>query len=104
MRRTDLTQPQNLADLLNHFYAYTEPEHEDFEQAVEEFKDRVPDLARGLADKINTAHQGNAKFQAPSTAFSPSARPPSTRTYRLPWETWEKIERKGTIKFRLPAW
>jgi hypothetical protein len=69
VRRTDLTQPQNLADLLNHFYAYTELEHEDFEQAVAEFKDRVPDLARGLADKINAAHQGNPKFQVAFDSF-----------------------------------
>jgi hypothetical protein len=47
--RVDLSQPQNVADLLNQFFAYTEPEHEDFAKAVEEFKDRVPDLARGLA-------------------------------------------------------
>jgi predicted helicase len=69
VRRTELTNPQNLADLLNHFYAYTEPEHEDFETAVEEFKDRVPDLARGLADKIKAAHQGNPKFQAAFDSF-----------------------------------
>src|ERR1700730_8534 len=69
VRRADLRDPQNLADLLNHFYAYTEPEHEDFEQAVEEFKDRVPDLGRGLADKIKAAHQGNPKFQAAFDSF-----------------------------------
>jgi predicted helicase len=69
VRRTDLTVAQNLADLLNHFYAYTEPEHEDFEQAVEEFKDRVPDLARGLAAKIRAAHQGNPDFQAAFDSF-----------------------------------
>src|SRR5713226_806006 len=69
VRRTDITNPQNLADLLNHFYAYTEPEYEDFEEAVAEFKDRVPDLARGLADKIKAAHQGNPKFQAAFDTF-----------------------------------
>ncbi len=62
--RVHLDNPQNLADLLNQFYAYTEPEHDDFAKAVEEFQDRVPDLARGLADKIKTAHRDNAKFQA----------------------------------------
>jgi hypothetical protein len=56
VRRTDLTNPQHPADLLNHFYAYTEPEHEDFEKAVGEFQDRVPDPARGLADKIQAAY------------------------------------------------
>jgi len=61
--RIDLTQPQNLADLLNQFFAYTEPEIEDFDKAVEEFKDRVKELASGLADKIKTAHRDNALFQ-----------------------------------------
>src|SRR5207249_1331071 len=62
--RIDLTQPQKLADLLNLFFAYTEPEHDDFDKAVAEFKDRVPDLAGGLADKIKAAHRDNPRFQA----------------------------------------
>ncbi|MFL5343132.1 MAG: hypothetical protein ACJ8F7_23620 [Gemmataceae bacterium] len=62
--RYDLTDPQKLADLLNDFYGHVEPEHEDFEQAVQDFKERVPDLARGLAAKIKTAHGDNKKFQA----------------------------------------
>src|SRR5260370_14900851 len=67
--RVDLADTQRLADLLNLFYAYTEPEHEDFEEAVAEFKDRVPDLARGLADKIKTAHQNNKRFQTAFDSF-----------------------------------
>ncbi|MGH7226576.1 MAG: N-6 DNA methylase, partial [Gemmataceae bacterium] len=67
--RIDLSQPQNVADLLNQFFDYTEPEIEDFAKAVEEFKDRVPDLARGLADKIKTAHRDNPKFQAAFDSF-----------------------------------
>jgi hypothetical protein len=69
VQRADLTDPQQLADLLNQFYAYTEPEHESFDQAVTEFKDRVPDLARGLADKIRAAHEDNRKFQAAFNSF-----------------------------------
>lgn len=34
-----------------------------FHQAVEEFRDKVPDLARGLVAKIAEAHQQNAEFQ-----------------------------------------
>lgn len=58
----DLTDPQALADLLNAFYAYTEPDIEGFEQAVSEFKERVPELAMSLVEKIKQAHQDNAKF------------------------------------------
>ena len=46
--RFDLTKPQQVADLLNDFYAYTEPEIDNFHQAVDEFQSRVPELAQSL--------------------------------------------------------
>ncbi len=55
--RVELSNPQGLCDLLSGFYAYTEPDIEGFEQAVQEFKDRVPDLAGGLNGKIKEAHE-----------------------------------------------
>ncbi len=64
--RFDLTNPRQLADLLNDFYAYTEPEIDNFHQAVQEFKERVPELARGLVKILTDAHKSNKKFQ---TAF-----------------------------------
>ncbi|MFH1747367.1 MAG: N-6 DNA methylase, partial [Planctomycetota bacterium] len=60
----DLTNPQQLCDLLNTFFRHTEPAHEDFSTAVDEFKQRVPDLARGLVDLINRAHDDNPRFAA----------------------------------------
>ena len=62
--RFDLTNPQKLADLLNDFYSYTEPDIEGFDQAVQEFKGRVPELAQGLDAKIKRAHKENARFQS----------------------------------------
>jgi predicted helicase len=59
----DLSNTRDLADLLFRFYSHTEPEIREFEQAVEEFGQRVPDLARGLAHKIGEAHQHNRPFQ-----------------------------------------
>jgi predicted helicase len=55
-----------LAALLNQFFSYTEPDIEGFEEAIDEFKERVPDLARGLVEKIQQAHKDNKGFQ---TAF-----------------------------------
>ena len=66
VERYDLTKAQGVADLLTRFYSYTEPDYLGFEQAVDEFKDRVPDLAAGLLKKIEEAHNKNKKFQ---TAF-----------------------------------
>ena len=67
--RADLREAQQLCDLLNQFYAYTEPDIADFEQAIAEFKQRVPELARGLADILGAAHAENKKFQAAFDAF-----------------------------------
>jgi predicted helicase len=53
-----------LAALLNHFYAHTEKDIEGFEQAVSEFQERIPDLAKSLLDKIEAGHKKNRPFQA----------------------------------------
>ncbi len=60
--KAELAKPQALADLLSAFFAYTEPAHEDFSKAIGEFQERVPDLARGLVEKINDAHKNNPRF------------------------------------------
>ena len=65
----DLTDARKLADLLNAFFAYTEPAHETFGKAIDEFKERVPDLALGLVEKIKAAHSDNPKFIAAFDAF-----------------------------------
>lgn len=60
----DLAKPQLLADLLNRFFAFAEPDIEGFAEAVEQFKERVPELANGLNDKIKKAHAENKKFDS----------------------------------------
>ncbi len=64
-----LGNPKELVALLNQFFSYTEPDIEGFEEAIEEFKERVPDLARGLVEKIQRAHKDNAGFQAAFEKF-----------------------------------
>lgn len=59
----DMKDPDKLAELVLQFFRYIEPEIEKFEQAVDEFKERVPDLAEGLAKKIAKAHKENAAFK-----------------------------------------
>lgn len=65
----DLTDAQKLCDLLNLFYSYTEPGIVEFEKAVEEFQERVPDLAKGLDEKIKEAHRENPNFQESFDTF-----------------------------------
>ncbi|HPU85414.1 MAG TPA: N-6 DNA methylase, partial [Candidatus Latescibacteria bacterium] len=61
---TDITKPENLANLLTQFYRYSEPHIEEFHRAMEEFKQRVPELARGLLEIIRKAHTDNPAFIA----------------------------------------
>ena len=68
-QRYDLKKPGEVADLLNRFYEYTEPDHLPFYEAVEEFKLRMPELGRGLAETIATAHKKNKPFQAAFDVF-----------------------------------
>jgi predicted helicase len=59
----DMKEPAKLAELVTQFFRHVEPEIEEFEHAVEEFKERVPDLAEGLAKKIAQAHKTNPTFK-----------------------------------------
>lgn len=59
----DMKDAGRLEELVRQFFAYVEPEIVEFEHAVDEFKERVPDLAEGLAKKIAAAHKTNARFK-----------------------------------------
>jgi predicted helicase len=65
----DLSDARQLSDLLSQFLGYIEPDIRGFEEAVEEFKLRVPELARGLAAKLNEAHETNRYFKDAFAAF-----------------------------------
>ena len=67
--QADLTQRAQLTTLLIAFFSYTEPAHEDFSSAVDDFKQRVPDLARGLVQIIQNAHTTNTAFQKAFASF-----------------------------------
>jgi predicted helicase len=67
--RFDLSKEDQVASLLNEFFAYHEPDIDNFHQAVDEFKDRVPELAKGLVGKIDEAHKTNKKFQIAFDSF-----------------------------------
>ena len=64
--RAKLDDPQNIATLLSHFYGHTEADIEGFEEAVSQFQERIPTLAKALLDKIEAAHKKIKPFQ---TAF-----------------------------------
>ena len=65
----DLQKAAEVAGLLNQFLTYRPPDIAGFEEAVEEFKEHVPDLARGLNEKIKEAHHSNKRFVAAFDTF-----------------------------------
>lgn len=67
--RAEMKNPAKLEERIAQFFAYIEPEIEKFEEAVDQFKERVPDLARGLAKKIAEAHKSNRNFKEAFAAF-----------------------------------
>jgi predicted helicase len=58
----DLHNPTHVSDLLRQFFTYTEPDIANFEAAVQEFKQRIPELAQGLLETIEQEHKLNRKF------------------------------------------
>ncbi len=63
----DLTKRESLIDLLRQFFSHTEPEIATFEAAVQEFKERIPELAKSILTILNEEHKKNKKF---ITAFA----------------------------------
>jgi len=67
--RIALSDPKQLCRLLDAFLGHVEPDFENFETAVAEFRERVPELARGLVEKIREAHKDNPAFIAAFAKF-----------------------------------
>lgn len=65
----DLHVPRKLADLLQLFFSYTEADIERFEQAVEVFRERIPDLAKELQALITRERQASMTFRAAFQTF-----------------------------------
>ncbi len=67
--RFDLSDPGAIADLLNTFYGYTEPDILGFDQALDAFKARVPELSKSLQTLITDTRRQHADFATAADAF-----------------------------------
>lgn len=67
--RVDLKDPEQLIRLIDQFFGYIEPQIEGFEKAVDEFKTRVPELAKALKEKVIDAHSANRPFKEAFARF-----------------------------------
>jgi len=66
----DLHNPTEIGDLLAQFFTCTEPDIASFEVSVQEFKERVPELARALLAIIEREYKQNRKFITAFDAFA----------------------------------
>ena len=59
----DITEPRNLVNVLQTFFAYQEENISAWHTAVSEFKETVPELGEKLTALIETERQNNPQFQ-----------------------------------------
>ncbi len=64
-----VAEPTRLVDALRLFFEHEEPQLERWEEAVSEFKDRVPELAQSVLSLIRREEQRNRRFRAAFDAF-----------------------------------
>ena len=69
VRDADLTDPTQLIKILDTFFAYRLPEYTEWEEAVVQFKDRVPDIGSELADLIQKERDANPRFTGAFRTF-----------------------------------
>ena len=65
----DLTDAGELIETLQMFFGYRPQEYAAWEEAVAQFKDRVADIGRGLAELIRKERQSNRRFTAAFAEF-----------------------------------
>ena len=70
----DLTDPTELIGTLETFFSHQPPEYTEWEEAVSEFKDRVPALGEGLAQRIHRERETNRAFITAFTDFHEKCR------------------------------
>ncbi len=70
----DLTDPTQLIHTLETFCSHRPQEYTEWEEAVAQFKDRVPALGNGLAELIEKERGANREFTAAFAAFHEKCR------------------------------
>lgn len=58
----DITKPEKLVEIVKQFFEYTPPAYADWDKAVKEFKERTPQLAKGLIELVEKERKTNKKF------------------------------------------
>jgi predicted helicase len=67
---TDISDPVRLVDVLRPFFEYRQPQQEDWDRAVREFSERIPQIAKGAMTLIEGERKSNPAFVERFTAFA----------------------------------
>lgn len=67
--RVSLDTPTDLRHLLDAFFSHRQPQIEAFHEAVRQFQDQIPELARGLMQLIGKERGSNSRFTSAFDAF-----------------------------------
>ena len=70
----DLTDPTQLIQTLETFFSHRPQEYTEWEEAIAQFRERVPALGKGLAELIEKEREANREFTAAFAAFHEKCR------------------------------
>ena len=65
----DIRDGGNLVEMLKKFFAYREPHNEEWDAAVADFKDHIPQVAKGIKEKIEQQRRTSRAFVERFDAF-----------------------------------
>jgi predicted helicase len=66
----NLTEPENLVEILQTFFSYRDPNIPDWEDAVTKFAEKIPDLAGGVTETLAKEAVKNREFRENFLAFA----------------------------------
>ena len=70
----DITEPTHLISALQHLFAYVPPALDNWQTAVSDFREHVPDLANRLKELIEQRHETDTAFKKAFTDFYETCR------------------------------
>ena len=65
----DLNDPKQLIETLQTFFSYRPQEYAEWQEAIAQFKDKVPDIGRGVAQLIQRERKNNILFKNAFAVF-----------------------------------
>ena len=71
---TDITDPENLVEVLQRLFSYSGITFSDWYDAVDKFSERIPALAAKLKELVEQEHKTNAVFKEAFTSFYQTCR------------------------------